>query len=181
MINKSPKSYKKQQGAVLAISLIILLVLTVVVMSGNQTVVMQEKMTASVRDAHISLQDAEIGLLAAATQIESLTGTGGFSDAGTGGFYSQQNGPINVFDSANWASGKYLSTTNPVTGNTIQYYIEDVDIIPVPDEDLSGINMMGYGQTTGGGDVNAFKVVSRATGMSGTAERVVVGFYGKRL
>ena len=51
----------------------------------------------------------------------------------------------------------------------------------VPNENMDGMNLMGYGQTTGGGDVNAFRVVARAAGSSGSAERMVEVFFGRRL
>ncbi len=174
---------KQQRGAVLAISLIILLVLTVLVLSSNQQVVLQEKMTASVRDAHLSREAAEFALVDASAKIEALTGTSGFSDDGTGGYYKKDKGPVDLFDSSNWVSGKTMSGSMTVNGQTLDYsyYIEELGIIPVPDDELGGVNMMGYGQTSGGGDVTAFKVVARALGMSGTAERLVVSYYGKRL
>lgn len=169
----------QQRGAVLAISLIIMLVLTMVVLSSNRSVLMQEKMTTSVRDMHVALEDAEIGIRVAATVIDNLTGTGNFNTSGP--YYSLNDGPTSVFDSENWTDAKTLNTTNSVTGNQVLYYLEDTGIIAVPEEDLSGVNMLGYGQTTGGGDVTAFRVVARATGQSGTAERIIVAYYGKRL
>lgn len=172
---------RSQEGAVLAVCLIILLVLTLMVVSGNRTVLMQEKMTSAVRDAHIALEDAEMGLRAGEVVIENLAGTSGFSDTGTGGFYSVDNGPVDVFAAANWASGKYMTADESMSDNPAHFFIEELGVISVESEDLSGINMLGYGQTTGGGDVTAFRVVSRGVGQSGNAERILVAFYGKRL
>jgi len=173
----------RQKGAVLAVSLIILLILTVIVLSSSQTVLMQEKMSAAIRDGGVSLSAAESGMKEAEALVEGLTGTSGFTNAGTGGYYTTDNGPADVFASAVWLPAITLeaTTTNTKTGNNVRYFVEDLDIISVPEEDLSGVNMTGYGETTGGGDVNAFRVVVRATGSSGTAERFVEGYYGKRL
>lgn len=172
-----------QKGAALAISLIILLVLTLVVVSGSQEVVLQERMSAAVRDGHISLQAAEFALHKAEEDINLLTGTAGFSDTGSGGYYSKGKGPANLFNSANWESSKTRSGTMTVDGQAVSYayFIEETDVIEVPDENMAGVNMMGYGQTTGGGDVTAFRVVARGTGMSGNAERILVAYIGKRL
>lgn len=177
------QTMNNQRGAVLAISLVVLLVLTILVLSNNQQVVLQERMTASVRDSHLSREAAEYALSDAASKIELLTGTSGFKDDGTGGYYSKDNGPVDLFASTNWVGTKTMSGSMTVDGQVLNYsyYIEELGLIPVPDDEIGGINMMGYGQTSGGGDVTAFKVVARAMGMSGTAERVVVSYYGKRL
>lgn len=171
----------KQKGAVLAVTLMILLMLTLIVVSGNEEVLLQEKMSSAVRDTHISLATAEASMTDAAAIIDNLTGTSGFSASGTDGYYSKDNGPIDMFASAIWADAKTITATTPVAGEVAKYFIEDLGIIPLPEEDLSGINMLGYGQTTGGGDVTAFKVAARATGQSGSAERLVITYYGKRL
>lgn len=174
--NKSPQS-----GAALAVSLIILLVLTLLVVSGTQDVVLQEKMTSAVRDANVSLAVSEAGIRDAEVFIESRTDLSDFKDNGDGGLYSLDNGPANYLASAAWNDGsKVRNAATTVSGLTAQYKVVDVDIINIAAEDLTGINMMGYGQTTGGGDVNLFQVVSRATGNSGNAERVVMSYYGKR-
>ena len=174
----------RQKGAALAVSLIVLLVLTMVVVGGSQEVVLQEKMSAAVRDSHLSLQAAEFALRKAEEKINVLTGTGDFSETGIGGFYSMDNGPANLFDDAIWADDKTHSGTMTVGGQTVSYayFIEETGEIEVPEEELTGINMGKYGETTvGGGNVTAFKVVARGVGMSGNAERIVVAFIGKRI
>ncbi|WP_354623372.1 PilX N-terminal domain-containing pilus assembly protein [Psychromonas sp. MME2] len=76
---------KKQSGAVLVISLIIVITLTLLVLSGTQSTLMQEKMTSAMREAHVSLEVAESGVKDAESMIENLTGVSGFSDTGAGG------------------------------------------------------------------------------------------------
>lgn len=170
----------RQKGAVLAVSLIILLVLTLVVMSSTQSIVLQERMTSAVRDGHVSLAVAEAAVADAESFIESRTNLDDFD--GSNGYYSLSNSPADFFDDddIDWTDSSKWQTSSAIDGVTAQYIIVDFGIIEVPTEDLSGINMMGYGQTTGGGDVNAFQIVSRATGKSGTAERMIMTYYGKR-
>lgn len=167
----------KQSGAALAICLILLLVLTLVVMSTSQNMALQEKMAAAVRDSQVSLTVAESGLVDGGLYLESLTGTTGFQDDGTDGLYTEGNGPVNPF-SADWSSD--VTMTANVSGQTVSYYIEMLGLFPVTDDNLSDINMVGYGQNTGAGDVNGFKIVARSTGVSGDTERIVIGLYGKR-
>jgi len=168
----------KQQGAVLAVSLIILLVVTILSVQGIQTTLMQEKMTAAVRDSHVALEAAEAGLVDAGAYIATLVSTAGFNDAGTGGLYSKGEGPLpsQVFTDAVWASGA-TRTGNAIAGITPQYFIEELSEIASGDE---GVSLdTGYGR--GGGAIMGFKIFSRATGKNTNTTRIVVGYYAKRL
>ncbi|WP_354623373.1 hypothetical protein [Psychromonas sp. MME2] len=60
-----------------------------------------------------------------------------------------------------------------------RYFVEYLGELAL-EEDLSGLNMTGYGETTGGGDIHGFKIVARAAGKDGNTERVIVSYYGKR-
>ncbi|WP_051303452.1 pilus assembly PilX family protein [Psychromonas aquimarina] len=171
---------KKQSGAALAVSLIILLVATVIVVSGSQSGALQEKMTVAVREAHISLEIAESGIKDAENVIDALTSTAGFNTSGTNGFYSQDAAPADIFEASVWGNAITAAAATTVSGQTARFFIEDQGVLPMPDEDLSGVNMTGYGQTTGSGDIRAFKIVSRSLGINGNSERIVVSYYGKR-
>lgn len=169
-----------QQGAALIVAMVLLLIVTILVLSSSQTTVLQERMTSAIRDANVSLAIAERAVNDAESTIEALASTASFSATGAGGFYSIDNGPASYFDSATWANSLTVAAGTR-DGITARYFIEELGIISIPEEDLSGVNMMGYGQTTGGGDVTAFKIVVRTTGLSGNAERIVVVYYGKRM
>ena len=95
-----------QRGAVLAITLILLLVLTLVVADRGRDAVQQEKMMVAQRDSHISLMAAESGVAEAIAFIESHEDiTASFSQSCTGGLCEQGYAPIDVFDHAIWADG----------------------------------------------------------------------------
>ncbi|WP_284205701.1 pilus assembly PilX family protein [Psychromonas marina] len=170
---------KKQSGAVLVVSLIILIMLTVLVLSGTQSTVMQEKMTAAIRDSHISLEIAESGVRDAEKMIETLTGVSGFNAAGTGGKYSENDGPADLFDETIWADNLTSAATTTVSGHVSRYFVEYLGLMSL-DEDLGSLNMTGYGETTGGGDIHGFKVVARSIGKDSNTERIIVSYYGKR-
>jgi len=178
----------KQGGAVLAVSLMILLILTILVLTGNRSVLLQEKMTEAVLDGHISLQVTESALLDAEAFIDTLvTTTGTFVEDGTGGLYAQDSAaaPSDVFAASAWAAGKFRTASSSLTHQgkeyTAIYYIEELAVMDEVDDSGAGnINMMGYGQTTGGGSATAFRVVARSQG-NGNAERIVEAHYGKRL
>lgn len=183
---------KKQSGAVLVVSLIILVVLTVLVISGTQSTLMQEKMTSSIRDVHISLEVAESGLRDAEDMIDTLTGVTTFTNSG--GLYGENNGPEDVFSDDAWEKLTPTGTKEIITISAktetlkkrdsnddaivAEYFVEYLGVMKL-DEDLSGLNMTGYGETTGGNDVHGFKIVSRSTGRDGHTERIIVGYYAK--
>jgi type IV pilus assembly protein PilX len=170
---------KKQSGAVLIISLIILIMLTVLVLSGSQSTLMQEKMTSSIRDSHISLEIAESGIRDAETMIDGLAGVTGF--VGANGLYAQNAGPNDLFANATWANNLTIAATTvtDASGQVARYYVEHLGILAL-DASLSSLNMTGYGATTVSGDIDGFKIVSRSVGRDGNTERIIVGYYGRR-
>lgn len=80
------KCYKQQSGAVLVISLIMLLLLTLIGITGMQTTSLEEKMAGNMRDKDLAFQAAESALKAAEASLSPTPPA--FSDAGTDGFYS---------------------------------------------------------------------------------------------
>lgn len=62
-----------QRGAVLIVSLILLLVMTILALSGSQVVRLQERMTGNLRDTDLAFQGAEAALRDAEQYIEDLT------------------------------------------------------------------------------------------------------------
>ncbi len=78
-----------QSGAVLIISLIMLLLLTIIGASSMQTTSLEEKMAGNLRDRNLAFQAAESALKAAEASLVPPLPT--FTDPGTGGFYSQNS------------------------------------------------------------------------------------------
>ena len=77
-----------QSGAVLIISLIMLLLLTLIGASSMQTTSLEEKMAGNIRDRNLAFQAAESALNAAEASLDPPNALPTFTDAGTGGFYS---------------------------------------------------------------------------------------------
>ncbi|MDT8372196.1 MAG: pilus assembly protein [Gammaproteobacteria bacterium] len=80
------KSLNKQTGAVLAISLIMLLLLTLIGTTGMQVTSLEEKMAGNMRDQILAFQAAESTLNFAEANLKPEPV---FVDAGTDGFYSE--------------------------------------------------------------------------------------------
>lgn len=102
-----------QSGAVLIVSLIMLLLLTLIGVTAMQTTTLEEKMAGNLRDKSLAFQAAESALRAAEL---SLSSPPTFTVAGTGGFYSS-NPTISLADSA--ISADSFWTNNPVAISTV--------------------------------------------------------------
>ncbi|MFA0810495.1 pilus assembly PilX family protein [Microbulbifer epialgicus] len=168
-----------QQGAVLMVSLIILLVLTLIGISGARGVLMGERMTSASRDAKIALEIAESMSRLGEKEIAGLKKINDFG--GKNWQHDEGDGPVNIFAAETWGNTNSVAMDVPMLdpdGNPLQgrMYIErfglassdsigDVDQSEKPGGDI---------ETT----VHVFKVVSRGVGIGGT-ERIVVTLYGK--
>ena len=101
-----------QSGDVLIISLIILLLLTLIGITGMQSTSLEEKMAGNKRDKNLAFQAAESALKAAEA---SLNPPPAFTDAGTGGFYSETS----TIPTASAILTDSFWTTNPVATSTV--------------------------------------------------------------
>jgi type IV pilus assembly protein PilX len=172
----------RQDGAVLIIGLIVLLLLNLLVASGIQMFVLQEKMVAATFDGHVAREEAESAVRDAANFIETLINTSGFSDSGDGGLYTEGNGPTDYFASAVWAADKVRAGNSVNGGTPPSYIVMHLGELSLPIQDPGEVNLLNaYGQTSGGGTLNGFRIVARSTGASGSAVRIVVATYGTRL
>jgi len=174
---------KQQSGAVLIVSLIILLVLTVVVMTANRGVVMQERMTAAVRETNLVFQAAESALIEAEAAVESYTvaNLADFVADGTGGKYSEGDGPADFSDATVWDSGKTIAAEVINEGYSASYFIESMGQVELVNEvkDISLQNDYSLPEASPMADV--FKVVVRAVGPNGTTEQIIAGYYSTTL
>ena len=171
---------KKESGAVLIVSLIILIALTLFVLSGTHTVMMQEKMTSAVRDMHVSLEIAESGIVDAEAYVDGLVDTTGFSNGGTNGLYSEGNGPSDLFADTTWEAGVVRSSLTDVSGGGVKanYFIEYMGKRTVS----VGNPSVAIGENSSStSSVDIFKIVSRSAGRSGNTERIIVTYYAKNL
>jgi type IV pilus assembly protein PilX len=65
-------SMKQQRGAVLVVSLLLLLVMTMLALGASQTMRLQERMSASMRDRDLAFESSEAGLRNGERIIDSL-------------------------------------------------------------------------------------------------------------
>lgn len=65
-----PKFSHRQQGAILVVSVLLLLVMTVLALTASQTTRLQERMAGNARDLDLAFQAGEAGLRDAETRID---------------------------------------------------------------------------------------------------------------
>ena len=175
---------RNQSGAALAISLIILLILTIVVLSSNQSTLVQEKMSAAVREGHVTLSLAESGIAEAEVYLDGLTEVdfvNDFNAAGAGGLYSEGEGPDDIFAPDVWAAAQTTNVTIDLPDNTtvdVQYFIQSLGRAGSGPA-TNNINVINYGEGFEAEGSDIFRIVARSTGTKNNAERVVVTYFGK--
>lgn len=165
----------KQKGAVLVVSIVILLILTFIAVSTLQTTPLAQKIAYNWRDSAISLQTADTALREAESYVDSLANTDNFTNAN--GLYTAGNAP-DPFNSSTWTGTASINSSQSLSNVvTPQYYIE---LLGTYGNGGVSLNVYNYGQDPNGGDVTIFRIVARATGSSGAAETIVQSFYGRR-
>ena len=175
-----------QRGAVLIVSLIILLVLTVVVLSANQDVVIQERSTAAIRESNLVFQAAETALRDAEEHIEGL-GSDLFNDSGFispedhDGLYNRGGAPVDYLNNSSWA-GTSTIVAPSVSGNySARFFIEDIEAVPLDDVDLDlGLNT-STNQVEFTPTARVFRIVVRAQGRDGVPRRFLSGYYSTEI
>ncbi|MBT8121910.1 MAG: hypothetical protein KJO10_05205, partial [Gammaproteobacteria bacterium] len=160
------------------VSLMLLLVLTIIGVSSMQGTALEENMSYATRDRTIALQSAEAALREAETWVESiaspaaLTGNGLFKRADTVPDY---NTPA-TWDPLNTAN--YRPATAPSGSDNAKYIVKELGLIPGV---KGSMNLTGYGENKGSGDVTTFQVTSRGTGGAAAGAEVILrSNYGRQ-
>lgn len=179
-------SVNRQSGSVLIISLVILLALTLIGVSGMRSTTMEEKMTGHMRDKTLAFQAAEAALKRGEQFFHPVVGTGAFD--GTGGQYGPGDADPDFWDPTTWTSGNSFAYTDPIlnviTPSAIagvaaqpRYLLKYVGDISV---DNTSLNIGGYGQQKIG-DVSDFRITARGTGGTDNSVVILHAYFGKRL
>jgi type IV pilus assembly protein PilX len=133
-------SHHVQRGAVLVISLIMLLVLTLIGITGMQSTVLEEKMAGNYRDKNLAFQAAESALRDAENDIRTsgrVSGATGMDASCTNGLcYSGGNDIATIWGNSGMVSNaSSLGDYTPamaITGVNSQprYLIVGIDVFP---------------------------------------------------
>ena len=169
----SPGSKNSQQGAVLIVSLLILLIMTIMGVSAMQSSTLEEKMASNERDRNVAFQSAEVGMRQAQTYIDSLATTGGFTDAN--GLYSSISTEPDPFLAATWDSANaanYRTGNAPGNSAGVQYFISRVGTVKESDSLEIPPSVVN--------EVTIFRIVARGQGASGS-EVLLRSYYGRKM
>jgi type IV pilus assembly protein PilX len=170
-----------QRGAILVVSLMLLLVLTIIGVSSMQGTALEESMSYATRDRTIALQSAEAALREAETWIETIASPAALT--GTNGLYRRADAIPNYNTSATWLPANntnYVTATAPTGSNSAKYMVKEIGLIPGVQ---GSMNLTGYGENKGSGDVTTFQVTGRGTGGAANeagAEVIIRSNYGRQ-
>ncbi len=162
----------RQQGSILIISLIILLVLTMLGVSSMSTSTMEERMSGNSRDQSRAFQAAEVGLRRAEAFIDTIASTEAFGQ--NTGLYAQGE-PPDIGAEETWSDLNSIQLPDgSVAGVTSQprYVIEHMAT-----QGQDDINIGGYGESSGMAAIDTYRVTVRATGGSDDAVVILQSYY----
>lgn len=180
----------KQNGAVLIISLVIMVAMTLIGITAMRTSILEEKMAGNMRDKEQAFQAAEATLRFAEDFIRNnVIATVSFDTDGADGFYALSDGLDNdsdsyerIWETIDWTNADSLeysafnSSFNIATPP--RYVIQHMASIVNANDTL---NLDNAGQGTGAGTIEAFLITVRATGGSDDSIVYLQSSYGKRL
>jgi len=170
---------QKERGAVLAISLIFLLVMTLIGLTGMKTSVLEEKMAGNSRNQGLAFQAAEVGLHGAERYLNSIVTASDFNGS-TNGLLSEVTDDPDYIDTSTWvdASSVEYDSGLPIIHSDPRYIIK---LIGQSDADENtGLSVGGYGESLPGSQVTIFRITSRGTGGTGNARVTLQTNFGKR-
>lgn len=186
---------RQQQGVVLFLSLVMLLLLTILGVSSIQTTSLQQRMARNADDTNLAFQAAESALRDGEDLLEAVTSLidfdGGSALAQDNGYYfAADPGAVPNWIVLNcpvppcprsWAAPVGARTADTViTGVAAQpKYIMEYLTAVISDADA--LNLDNIGQDTGSGTTQIFRVTALGTGGTLGARVMIQATYGKRL
>jgi type IV pilus assembly protein PilX len=139
-------SMKQQRGAVLVVSLLLLLVITVLALGASQTTRLQERMSAGMRDRDLAFESSEAGLRYGERIVDSLVVAPSPCTSGRCQVYDRRILPASMgFQTPNWwatnswayATDESFSTTrgseisgSGMAGADPQFVVEELEEVP---------------------------------------------------
>jgi type IV pilus assembly protein PilX len=163
-------AYKRQQGIVLVVSLVILVLVTLLSVSSMKNTVLQEKMTGNYKERNSAFQAAEAGLRGGENYLLTTSVLPIF-DSSTAGLYQPTSSGNARWDLVNWLNvGEVVSYTGTLTdiATTPKYILEEIPPVPSP----------GGSKETGVAQENKYyRVTSQAVGNTNNAVVILQSTY----
>lgn len=161
-----PFLHTRQSGAALAVSLIMLLIMTLIGVTAMQTTIFEERMAGNAKDANTAFQAAEAALRAGEAYLNGTATVGPFD--GTAGLYDQDTAPApeNLESDSSWpATAVTYGTSLDEVAAQPEYIIEHMRPVLDPDLSLASDEPLP--------DTGIYRITARATGNTDTAVSVL--------
>ena len=178
---------QKQEGIVLFMSLVMLLLLTILGVSSIQTTSLQQRMARNANDGTLAFQAAEVALRDGEDLLEELNNLTDFGDPlddlegnEANGYYFEAapGDPPNWKNLGDWTGGGFRTSETQITGaEQPKYIVEHVQTIIA---DADALNLNNIGEDIGAGRTEVFRVTARGYGASADAQVMIQGTYGKQ-
>lgn len=171
-------SLNHQAGVVLAVSLIFLVLLTLIGLTGTQVTSLEEKMSSNSKDQNIAFQAAEAALRGGEANVGIIVTLIAFD--GTDGLYGEDDHEPDFSYSGNWAddvSREFVSEIAQVDTEP-RYYIKYLTTAE-PDGNISP-EVFLHGEGTAGDAVSYFTVTARGTGGQDNTKVYLRSYYAAR-
>ncbi len=183
IVTNSPYSQKistgfqaEQRGAVLIVSLLILLVMTLIGVTAMTTSNVEQKMSGNQSDLNVAFQSAEAALRDAEAYIQSIAAVSAFN-GGTTGLYTT-TATVDPFANATWSSSSSRGYSGTLTdAGTAPRYVIQLVKIGAPDP----LMISNTGDGTGNSAVNTFRITARATGKTSNSYTYLQEHYGRAM
>jgi type IV pilus assembly protein PilX len=166
---------KNQNGAVLIVSLLFLLILTILGVSALNNSLLEQKMTSNMQDAHIAFLAAEAALRDGESMLDGQTLPDFVNE---NGFYAPERPSADLprWVTIDWQSASavrmyagFANAPGNLSRAEAQYFIEKLPIVTSPGESL--------GVDTPVDDTGFYRITARGTGTSGGAAVILQSIY----
>jgi type IV pilus assembly protein PilX len=189
-MNMRTVSVKSQSGVVLIVGLIMLMLLTLIGVSGLQSTGLEEKMAGNQRDSNMAFQAAESALRAGEAAVLAAKPDMVCPGTNTDGYYAKKDYDCNgiqdsteVWESVNWsASASPPKTVEfPDAAGDFDYLSEKpryiVEYMETVCRDSSGARVTTSPCTTPNSTFKSYRITARAKGGSDVAIVVLQSIY----
>jgi type IV pilus assembly protein PilX len=167
----------RQRGVVFIVSLIILLIMSMLAIGSIRVTALEERMAGNSSDRNVAFQSAESTVREAELYVEHLVSLGDFDTAN--GLIGRTNSEPVYNAQETWTEGAnhVVASTNFGSYDRPRYFIKHFTTVTGTE---GALNMSGYGDNKGTGDVAIFRVTARGTGISAdSAEVIIRSQYGR--
>lgn len=164
---------KRETGAVILVTLMMVLLLTIIGISAIKSSSLQELMAGNMRDRNLGFQAAEYALRVGENNLEAFTARPLFDCSNA--FCDEQKAQDAVIF---WAPSDWAATAKAVDDNLVQvsakpaFVVEQLPIVHGENAALEGSGI-DIGSLSVTGDADPFRITARGTGTTTTTEVIL--------